>query len=40
VDSGILQVEVTRRIPLVELAALHAEAVAGRISGKVIVLAG
>lgn len=40
VDSGILQVEVTRRIPLIELAALHAEAVAGRISGKVIVLAG
>lgn len=38
VDSGTLQVEVTRRIPLVELPALHAEAVAGRISGKVIVL--
>jgi NADPH:quinone reductase-like Zn-dependent oxidoreductase len=40
VDSGTLQVEVTRRIPLVELPALHAEAAAGRITGKVIVLAG
>ena len=40
VDSGALHLEVTRRIPLVELPALHAEAVAGRIAGKVIVLAG
>jgi NADPH:quinone reductase-like Zn-dependent oxidoreductase len=40
VDSGTLHVEVTRRIPLAELPALHAEAVAGRIAGKVIVLAG
>lgn len=40
VDSGTLRVEVTRRIPLAELPALHAEAVAGRIAGKVIVLAG
>jgi NADPH:quinone reductase-like Zn-dependent oxidoreductase len=39
VDSGSLHVEVTRRIPLAELPALHAEAAAGRISGKVIVLA-
>jgi NADPH:quinone reductase-like Zn-dependent oxidoreductase len=37
VDSGDLQVEVTRRIPLTELPALHAEAAAGRIAGKVIV---
>jgi len=37
VDSGELQVEVTRRIPLTELPALHAEAAAGRIAGKVIV---
>ena len=37
VDSGDLQVEVTRRIPLTELTALHAEAAAGRIAGKVIV---
>ena len=37
VDSGDLQVEVTRRIPLGELPALHAEAAAGRIPGKVVV---
>ena len=38
VDEGSLTVEVTRRIPLAELPALHAEAAAGRIAGKVIVL--
>jgi NADPH:quinone reductase-like Zn-dependent oxidoreductase len=38
VDSGDLRLEVTRRIPLAELPALHAEAAEGRISGKVIVL--
>ena len=38
VDKGELRVEVTRRIPLTELPALHAEAAAGRIPGKVIVL--
>ncbi|WP_138946066.1 NADP-dependent oxidoreductase [Plantibacter sp. M259] len=38
VDDGSLTVEVTRRIPLAELPALHAEATAGRIAGKVIVL--
>lgn len=38
VDTGSLTVEVTRRIPLAELPALHAEAETGRISGKVIVL--
>ncbi|NQX27465.1 NADP-dependent oxidoreductase [Microbacteriaceae bacterium VKM Ac-2854] len=38
VDDGALTVEVTRRIPLSELPALHAEGAAGRISGKVIVL--
>jgi NADPH:quinone reductase-like Zn-dependent oxidoreductase len=37
VDSGDLQVEVTRRIPLTELPALHAEAAAGGIAGKVVV---
>ncbi|WP_369131315.1 zinc-binding dehydrogenase, partial [Modestobacter roseus] len=37
VDSGDLHVEVTRRIPLTELPALHAEAAAGRIEGKVVV---
>jgi NADPH:quinone reductase-like Zn-dependent oxidoreductase len=38
VDAGALTVEVTRRIALDELPALHAEAEAGRIAGKVIVL--
>lgn len=38
VDEGALTVEVTRRIPLAELPALHAEASTGRIAGKVIVL--
>jgi NADPH:quinone reductase-like Zn-dependent oxidoreductase len=37
VDSGDLRVEVTRRIALTELPALHAEAAAGRIAGKVVV---
>ncbi|CCH88328.1 Alcohol dehydrogenase GroES domain protein [Modestobacter italicus] len=37
VDSGDLQVEVTRHIRLAELPALHAEAAAGRITGKVVV---
>ena len=39
VDSGDLRVEVTRRIPLAELPALHAEATEGRVAGKVVVLA-
>lgn len=39
VDSGALRVEVTRRITLDELPALHAEAEAGRIAGKVVVTA-
>lgn len=38
VDEGEVHVEVTRRIPLAELPALHAEASAGRVTGKVIVL--
>jgi NADPH:quinone reductase-like Zn-dependent oxidoreductase len=38
VDNGELVVEVTRRIPLRGLPALHAEAAAARISGKVIVI--
>ncbi|ROS47254.1 NADP-dependent oxidoreductase [Curtobacterium sp. PhB78] len=38
VDAGALTVEVTRRIPLADLPALHAEGAAGRIVGKVIVL--
>lgn len=39
VDAGELTVEVTRRLPLAELPALHAEAAAGRVAGKVVVLA-
>ncbi|MEW1960773.1 NADP-dependent oxidoreductase [Kineococcus sp. NPDC059986] len=39
VEAGDLHVEVTRRIPLAELPALHAEGAAGRIAGKVVVLA-
>lgn len=39
VDAGELPVEVTRRIPLTELPALHAQASTGRIAGKVIILA-
>ncbi|PZU01856.1 MAG: NADPH:quinone reductase [Gordonia sp. (in: high G+C Gram-positive bacteria)] len=38
VDAGALTIEVTRRIPLTELPALHKEAADGRIAGKVIVL--
>lgn len=39
VDAGELTVEVTRRIPLADLPALHAEASEGRVAGKVVVLA-
>ncbi|WP_316501972.1 zinc-binding dehydrogenase [Microbacterium sp. ANT_H45B] len=38
VDEGVLALEVTRRIPLTELPALHAEAAEEGIPGKVIVL--
>jgi NADPH:quinone reductase-like Zn-dependent oxidoreductase len=38
VDDGALTVEVTRRITLPELPALHAEATTGRITGKVIIV--
>ena len=38
VDDGSLTVEVTRRIALADLPALHAEAAVDRIPGKVIVL--
>lgn len=38
VDDAALTVELTRRIALAELPALHAEGAAGRIAGKVIVL--
>jgi NADPH:quinone reductase-like Zn-dependent oxidoreductase len=39
VDAGALTVEVTRRITLDGLPALHAEANEGRVTGKVVVLA-
>lgn len=38
VDSGVLTLEVTRRITLTELPELHAEAAEERIVGKVIVI--
>lgn len=38
IDEGGLRVEPTRRIPLSELPALHAEAAAGPVEGKVVVL--
>ncbi|MFB4354353.1 NADP-dependent oxidoreductase [Microbacterium sp. LS_15] len=37
-DAGVLTVEVTRRVSLDELPAVHAEAAEGRIAGKVIVI--
>lgn len=40
VDEGALSLQVTRRIGLDELPALHAEGSAGRVSGKVVVLIG
>ncbi|WP_214402672.1 NADP-dependent oxidoreductase [Pseudonocardia lacus] len=39
IDRGELSVEVARRVPLAELPAIHAEAAAGSLSGKVVVLA-
>lgn len=40
IDRGELRVEVAQRVPLAELAALHADAAAGKLpSGKVIVIA-
>jgi NADPH:quinone reductase-like Zn-dependent oxidoreductase len=38
VDRGELRVDVARRVPLAELAAVHAEAAAGALRGKVVVL--
>lgn len=40
VDRGDLRVEVTERVPLSELAALHARAESGELSGKAIVIPG
>ncbi|MFD7654459.1 NADP-dependent oxidoreductase [Actinosynnema sp. NPDC059797] len=38
VDRGELRVDVARRVPLAELPAIHAEAAAGTLHGKVVVL--
>ena len=38
VDSGDLRVEIARRVPLAELPALHAQAEAGQVHGKVVVV--
>ena len=38
VDRGELRIDVARRVPLAELAAVHAEAAAGTLRGKVVVL--
>jgi NADPH:quinone reductase-like Zn-dependent oxidoreductase len=40
VDDGALRVEVTRRIPLTGVRALHTKAAEGPVTGKVIVLPG
>ena len=38
VDRGELRVDVAERVPLAELAAVHAKADAGELSGKVVVV--
>lgn len=40
VDRGELRVEIGRRVPLSELATIHAEAAAGQLRGKVVALPG
>jgi hypothetical protein len=39
VDGGDLRVDVTERLPLAELADVHAKADAGDLSGKVVIVA-
>jgi NADPH:quinone reductase-like Zn-dependent oxidoreductase len=39
VDRGELRVEVAERVPLAELATVHARATAGELSGKVVIVA-
>jgi NADPH:quinone reductase-like Zn-dependent oxidoreductase len=39
VDSGELRIDVAQRVPLEELGALHAQAAAGALSGKTVVVA-
>ena len=38
VDRGELRIDVARRVPLAELSDVHAQAAAGELSGKVVVL--
>ena len=38
VDAGDLRIEVAERRPLADLAAVHDEAVAGRLPGKTILI--
>ena len=38
VDRGELRIDVARRVPLAELAGVHAEAAAGTLPGKVVVV--
>ena len=37
VDAGDLKIEVAERLPLAELAAVHDQAAAGRLSGKTVL---
>ncbi|SEU40738.1 NADP-dependent oxidoreductase [Nonomuraea wenchangensis] len=39
IDSGELRVEVARRVPLAELPAVHTQAAAGELHGKVVIVA-
>ncbi|MGW2618959.1 NADP-dependent oxidoreductase [Streptomyces sp. NPDC001500] len=39
VDSGELRVDVARRVPLAQLPAVHAQAAAGELHGKVVIVA-
>src|SRR6185312_15838260 len=38
VDAGELRIDVARRVPLAELPSVHAEAAAGTLTGKVVVV--
>ncbi|MFI6434994.1 zinc-binding dehydrogenase [Streptomyces sp. NPDC050759] len=39
IDSGELRVDVAQRVPLAELSAVHAQAAAGELHGKVVIVA-
>ena len=38
VDAGDLRIEVAERRPLADLAAVHDQAVAGRLAGKIVLI--